>query len=85
MFTVAGWSTAAVPAWNLSAEAYLSQPSSFTVTTSISATTMNNGQHATLTVTVPAGTASGSYATLLVGSAQSQLNYNYSLVGVQVP
>jgi hypothetical protein len=82
-FDLAGWSTAAVATWRAYA-----QPGSgtFTPYVSIDQPTMNNGSHATLTVTAPSGVASQSYAMVFVGvSAPGSPNYDAQPVGVYVP
>ncbi len=84
-FSVVGWSTAAVPTWALSSQPYISSPDTFSPGMSLSGGALNNGQTATLTVSVPAGTASDSFAMVLVGSADSMTSYQYSLVGIYVP
>jgi hypothetical protein len=84
-FSVTGWSTAAVPDWDLGVSAVTNQPSTFMPMHAIGASLFNNGQTTTLTVTVPQGTPSASYAILAVTSAQSQAYYSGSLVGVYVP
>ncbi len=84
-FSVVGWSTAAVPAWALSAQSYITSPQTFNPQTSLTAGMLDNGQSATLTVSVPAGTAPSSFAMMLVGAAESSTSYQYSLVGVYVP
>ena len=84
-FSVVGWSTAMVPTWALSAQGYITSPQTFSPGTSLTAGMLNNGQTATLTVSVPAGTASDSFAMVLVGSADSNTSYQYSLVGIYVP
>ncbi len=81
-FTVTGWSTAAVPDWQIFAENY---EGTFTANATLSAATLNNGLSATLTVAVPAGTPSQTYATVDVISGQSQNQFTSTIVGVYVP
>jgi hypothetical protein len=84
-FNVTGWSTAAVPDWSVQGAPYISSPATLQPTVSLPAATLNNGQKTTLTVGIPAGTPSGSYALVLVYSSESQTDYTSSLVGVYVP
>lgn len=69
---VTGWSTAAVPDWTVTAQAI---GNGFTPTASFGASAstnaMNNGTTATLTVSVPAGTPSGSLGVVNLGSARN--------------
>jgi hypothetical protein len=84
-FSVTGWSTSAVASWGLSETRYINQPSAYQPTATLDSNEMNNGGKAKLTIAVPLGAPSGSYAILAVGSARSQTNYQYSLVGVYTP
>jgi hypothetical protein len=84
-FKVTGWSTARVPTWNVAALPYVSSPATLQPTVFMPATTLNNGQKTTLTVGIPAGTPSGSYALVLLESSQNQNDFTSSLVGVYVP
>ncbi len=84
-FDVTGWSTAPVSDWVLTAVPYISSPSTFQPFVSVAASMLNNGQKTTLTVGIPVGTASQSYALVLLESSQSQNDYTASLVGVYVP
>ena len=68
---VSGWSTAPVPDWGLSAALYIASPPSFAPTFELSAATLNNGGSAILTISVPAGSSSGSTALGLVYSEDS--------------
>ncbi len=81
-FSVSGWSTSAVPDWQIFAQTY---QGTFQPGVSLSANTLNNGQTATLTVSVPGGTPSQSYATVMVLSGQSQNDFTGTVVGVYVP
>jgi len=86
-FQVTGWSTAPVAPWSVVAEAYTSDPSDFQPTFSLSTGQLGNGGAATLQVTVPAGSAPGSYALGLVLSMNGPglTDYTSSLVEVYVP
>jgi hypothetical protein len=81
-FTLTGFSTAPIPPWNLIA---FPGYSTFTPTLALSASTIGNGQTATLKVTVPAGTPSQGYASVFVSSSRAADDFNYWLVAVQVP
>lgn len=81
-FTVTGWSTAQMQDWQLFAEYY---EGTFQAGATLSASTLNNGETATLTVTVPAGTPSQSYSTVDVLSGQNQNDFTSTIVGVYVP
>jgi hypothetical protein len=85
VYTITGWSTAALPDWDVSAQVYTSVPSTFQPTFQTSVTTLNNGLTGTVTVGVPAGTASGSYALGLVYSYTSQTDYTTTLLEIYVP
>jgi hypothetical protein len=84
-FSVNGWSTSAVAPWGLSATPYIDEPSAYKPTPTLDTSEMDNGGMAKLTVALPAGAPSGSYAILGVGSAISQTHYQYTLVGVYTP
>jgi hypothetical protein len=84
-FSLTGWSTAAVPSWDLGVSAVSNQPSTFMPSHALGASLFNDGEKTTLTVTVPPGTPSSSYAILAVTSAETQMDYSGSLVGVYVP
>lgn len=83
-FNVTGWSSAPVADWMITPTPYISSPSSFVPTAVLAAATLNNGGKTVLTVTVPPGTPSSSYALILVQSYQSQTDYTSALVGVLV-
>ena len=80
-----GWSTSAVPSWVLSVTRYIDQPTTYLPTAMLDSNELNNGGTAKLTITIPADAPSGSYGILAVGSARSQTNYEYTLVGVYTP
>jgi hypothetical protein len=66
-----GWSTQSVPSWPLTeGPDYLGDD--FDPVAHLSATTLNNGETATLTLTVPAGTGSGLFGTVFVYSDAAQ-------------
>ena len=52
---------------------------------SLGSTTIDNGQKTTLTVSVPAGTPSGSFAAVFVTSSRSLTDFTYWPVAVTVP
>jgi len=83
-YDVVGWSSAPVADWELSAELYINEPSTFVPTFSVSTPTINSGTHATMTVNVPAGTAPGSYALGIVFSSRSQTDYTSELIEIVV-
>jgi len=91
MFDITGWSTSPVVAWQLSAELYISYPTTFTPTFTVAGQgpgqfpMLNNGGHTTLTVSIPVGARSGSYALGLVYAARSDGDYTSSLVEVYLP
>ncbi len=85
VYGVNGWSTGPVGNWKLSTSIYTASPSGFQPTVSLSATSMNNGGVATLTVGVQSGAASGSYSLLLLYSYNTQADYTTTLVEVYVP
>jgi hypothetical protein len=58
---------------------------SFAPGLNVSNSTLNNGGAATLTVDIPAGAGSGTYALILLFSAYSQTDYTSSLLEVYVP
>jgi hypothetical protein len=84
-FDVTGWSTTPVGDWSISAEPYVSSPAGLQPNLVLGSSTLNNGQRTTLTVTMPAGTPSDSYALVLLYSAQSQSDFTASLIGVYTP
>jgi hypothetical protein len=81
-FDIAGWSTAPVADWVLYAQA---AGGSFSPNVHLSTTRMNNGSHATLSVDVPAGTPSGSYALVYLETVRSAAEYEAHPVAVFVP
>lgn len=83
-FTVTGWSTGVVPDWEVLTEYY---EGTFTAVPTLTPATptLNNGQTASLTIAVPAGTASQSYSIIDVLSGNSQSNFTSTIVGVYVP
>jgi hypothetical protein len=82
---ITGWSTGPVEDWTVSAVNYIASPLGFAPVFEVPTTTMNNGGTATLTVSVPAGSQSGSFALGLLYSLKSPTEYTSSLVEVYVP
>jgi hypothetical protein len=67
------------------AGSYVDPTATWTPTYNLSTDQMNNGEHASLTVTVPPGTPSQSYAIIGIGEQlPSQTSGVYGLVGVYV-
>ena len=83
-FQVKGWSTAPLPAWQLSQGAETIQGTA-TPTVTLGANTLDNGQTTTLTVTMPAGTASDTIVDIVVYSSEGNVDYTSAVVGVYVP
>ncbi|HEY2747995.1 MAG TPA: hypothetical protein VGL86_25405 [Polyangia bacterium] len=87
-FDVKGWSSAATSPWMISADA-LSSPlddgTSFDPKPMLDTTTMQNGQLAHLTITVPAGTASKASATIFLTSSRSLTDFTSWPVVITVP
>ncbi len=83
-YDITGWSNAPVASWYLASELYISSPSTFQPTFTVDAMQLNNGGHATMTVAVPAGSPSGSYALGLVYSSMTEADYTTQLVEVYV-
>lgn len=77
---VDAWSNVPMPDWSVQA---LPQ-GTFNVGVSLSASRMNNGRHATLTLSVPAGTQPGNYAVIYLVSAVSQSDFHLAYTGVIV-
>lgn len=65
-FDVVGWTTASIPSMGVAAFAAPSGDQSFVADVSLDATSLGNGTHATLAVTVPFGTPSGTYGLVYV-------------------
>jgi hypothetical protein len=85
-FDLAGWSTAPVPDFDVQAFASAGGPGTFMADVFVVRPSMNNGDHATLTVSVPPGTPSNSYAIVYVAAtARGSSDYRYSPVVVYVP
>lgn len=81
-FTLTGFSTAPLPPWSLQA---LAGPGTFVPTLELSASTIGNGQTATLKVTVPTTAAAQGYAAVFVSSSRSPADFNYWPVAISVP
>jgi hypothetical protein len=79
-FDVVAWTTAPMPDFAV----YTAPVGPATVTASLDRTTMNNGDHAMLTVTVPAGTPTDSYALVYVEYGTSGSEYDAQPVVVYV-
>jgi hypothetical protein len=81
-FTLTGFSTAPLPPWSLQAFA---EQGAFVPTLQLSASTIGNGQTATLKVSVPSTAASQSYASVIVSCSRAPGDFNYWPVAVTVP
>jgi hypothetical protein len=87
-FEIKGWSSAPVAPWMLSADSFsgpLSGGASFDPKPMLDATTLQNGQSAHMTISVPAGTASGASALIFVTSSRSLTDFSSWPVVVTVP
>ena len=87
-FEIKGWSSAPVAPWMISADAIsspLADGTSFDPKPMLDATTLQNGQSAHLTVTVPAGTASKASALIFLTSSRSLTDFSIWPVVVTVP
>ena len=82
VFSLTGWSTGQVAAWNVKTGVYAG---TFTPTITSTATTLNNGLTGTLTIGVPASAGSGDYVVIEVGSEISPSNNTATFIGVAVP
>ena len=80
-FELKGWSAAAVPAWQLSTAV----EGSLAATMKLSATTLNNGETSTLTVTVPASATAGTSARIILWSEHSVSDYHAWVLDVATP
>lgn len=72
-FDLTAWSTLQTTPWRVVAQA---TGGTFMPTTQLSVTRMNNGDHATLTVSIPAGTPRGSRSLIYLESVRSISEYN---------
>jgi hypothetical protein len=72
-FMLDGWSTAPVSNWNLNVGP---GPGTFRPTLALDLHSLNNGGHAMLTVTIPAGTPGGGVAVVFVQSSFSMTDYH---------
>jgi len=79
-FTIHAWSTVALPDWSVQAI----PRGTFNLGVSLSRSQMNNGQTATLTLSVPPGTAPGNYAVVYLVSALGMTDYHLAYAGVVV-
>jgi hypothetical protein len=86
-FDIKGWSSAPVDPWMISADSSSSalDPMSFDPNPKLDATTLQNGQTAHLTVSVPPGTASKASALIFVNSFRSFTDFSIWPVVVTVP
>ena len=85
-FQLVGWSTAPVAPWTLEAQNIpIMGGQSFDSLPRLTPTLLNNGGQATLTLTVPQGTPSGSYSIVLVYSVHSQQDFTGSFALIYVP
>lgn len=80
-FTLTGWSTAPVADWTIGASV---QQATFMPDVNLTPMTINNGMTATVNVTVPAGTPSGSYAAIVIDSTAMMGTNNQWPLGVFV-
>jgi len=80
-FTLTGWSTAPAPDWVLASSASLA--TDFDPMAAVSKTPMNNDTMTTVTLTVPAGTASGKTGSAQIFTGMSSGNYWPVTVRVQ--
>jgi hypothetical protein len=71
VLTLVGWSTAPEPAWAINIDAAGGSFQPVATLSSMVADRLTNGQTATLTLTIPAGTPSGSEAFMVVDSVRS--------------
>jgi hypothetical protein len=83
-FDVTGWSTAPVAPWAMTTSSYAVQGSA-APTLSLGTSLLQNGATTTLTVTMPAGTASQTYVDVYVFSEMSANDYTTAIVGVYTP
>jgi hypothetical protein len=86
-FDVAAWSTAPVADFELEAAPAggSTLEGTFTADAFVDRTIVNNGDHATLTVSVPPGTPSNAYAIVYVAVIRDATEYSYLPVVVYVP
>jgi hypothetical protein len=85
-FDLAGWSTARVPTWQVTATPAPASATMFMPSVSIDHASMNNGDHATLTVFAPPSAGSQTYALIYVAiSVSGSTNADAVPVGVFVP
>lgn len=77
-FTLTGWSTAATGPWSLSVSPGYSND--FDPTGTLSTTSIDNGQTASLTVAVPSGVASGKCGSLLIYSGSDGQSWPVTVV-----
>ena len=80
--TFTGWSSAPTSDWHLDVFPF---QGNFNPGASFDKSTLNNGQTATLTLSIPANTPSGSYTSLIVISGHSMTDYHYWPLAVYIP
>jgi hypothetical protein len=81
-FTLTGFSTTPLPPWTLQAFAGYG---TFVPTLDLSVSTIDNGQTATLKVTVPSTAGAQGYASVFVSSVRGPSDFNYWPVAVATP
>lgn len=81
-FTLTGFSTAPMPPWSLQA---FPGYGTFTPTLALSASTIGNGQTATLKVTVPSTAKSQDFVSVFVSCSNGTADFNYWPVAITVP
>jgi hypothetical protein len=87
-YQLQGWSTAPVPTWSITTRVLgvpFNENPPTALTASLSAHTLNNGQTATLHVSVSPLALSGSSAAIEVTSALSAMDYHQWVLGVTTP
>jgi len=85
--TLSGWTDVPTPPFAINAENYgpTLLPATFNPAFSLSTDTLQNGQTATLTISVPVGTASGAIGEVVVYGGLSDDNFGYWPLLVGVP
>jgi hypothetical protein len=84
-FDVTAWSTAPMPAMSVAAFGAMATTGTFTPDASLDRTAMSNGDHATLTVRIPAATPSGTYGITYVYVQQASGDSDILPAVVYVP
>jgi len=85
-FSIDAWTTSPMPAFRVFAQpaSPTPPPGMFEPVLSLDRMTMNNGDHATLTVSAPVGTPHNAYALIYVETAVSASDYDATPVAVYV-